>query len=81
MYRTAFTRGSADGNPLFNPFDLNLKNCSNTGVLFWGNRLLSLYEVGGPAPGQLGVTMRGGVRRRGGLLVGRAWNGSSLAGH
>ena len=45
VYRTAFTCGSADGNPLFNPFDFQLKNCANTGVLYWGGRLLALYEV------------------------------------
>jgi hypothetical protein len=45
VHRTAFTRGSADGNPLFNPFDFQLKNCANTGVLYWGGKLLALYEV------------------------------------
>jgi carotenoid cleavage dioxygenase-like enzyme len=45
MHRTAFTRGAADGGLLFNPFDMALKNVSNTGVLMWAGRLLSLYEV------------------------------------
>jgi all-trans-8'-apo-beta-carotenal 15,15'-oxygenase len=48
LFRTAFTRGAADGNPFFNPFDFNLKNCANTGVLNWGGRLLALYESGLP---------------------------------
>ncbi|KIY95659.1 lignostilbene-alpha,beta-dioxygenase [Monoraphidium neglectum] len=46
--RTAFTRGSVDGNPFFNPFDFNLKNCANTGVLAWAGKLLALYESGLP---------------------------------
>lgn len=48
LFRTAFTRGSANGSPFFNPFDLSLKNCSNTGVLAWAGRLFSLYESGLP---------------------------------
>ena len=35
LFRTAFSRGSADGSPLFNPFDLTMKNVANTGVLHW----------------------------------------------
>ena len=45
MHRTAFTRGAADGSLLFNPFDMQLKNVANTGVLHWANKLLALYEV------------------------------------
>lgn len=45
VHRTAFTRGAADGSLLFNPFDMQLKNVANTGVLHWGNKLLTLYEV------------------------------------
>lgn len=45
VHRTAFTRGAADGNPLFNPFDFTLKNVANTGVLAWGGKLYALYEV------------------------------------
>eukprot|EP00775_Hariotina_reticulata_P005364 gene5364-5599_t len=48
VYRTAFTRGSADGNPFFNPLDFKLKNVANTGVVCWGNKLLALYESGLP---------------------------------
>lgn len=46
VHRTAFTRGAADGSLLFNPFDMQMKNVANTGVLHWGNKLLALYEVG-----------------------------------
>jgi len=45
VHHTAFTRGAADGSLLFNPFDMQLKNVANTGVLHWGNKLLALYEV------------------------------------
>ena len=34
-----------DGGLLFNPLDMGMKNVSNTGVLMWAGRLLSLYEV------------------------------------
>lgn len=45
VHRTAFTRGAADGSVLFNPFDFQLKNVANTGVIHWGGKLLALYEV------------------------------------
>eukprot|EP00878_Enallax_costatus_P035826 GHUV01040057.1.p1 GENE.GHUV01040057.1~~GHUV01040057.1.p1 ORF type:complete len:367 (+),score=91.51 GHUV01040057.1:124-1101(+) len=48
VHRTAFTRGAADGGMLFNPFDFQLKNVANTGVLHWGGKLLALYESGLP---------------------------------
>ena len=48
MHRSAFTRGAADGSPFFNPFDLNMKNVANTGVLHWGGKLLALWENGLP---------------------------------
>lgn len=49
LYRNAFTRGSADGSPLFNPLDLSFKNVANTGVLYWAGRLWALWEVCGLA--------------------------------
>lgn len=45
IHRTAFTKGAADGSLLFNPFDMQMKNVANTGVIHWGNKLLALYEV------------------------------------
>ncbi len=45
LYRNAFTRGAADGSPLFNPFDLSFKNVANTSVLYWAKRLWALWEV------------------------------------
>lgn len=29
----------------FNPFDFQLKNVANTGVVHWAGKLLALYEV------------------------------------
>ena len=48
LFRTAFSRGSADGSPLFNPFDLTMKNVANTGVLHWcaGEGALGGFEGG-----------------------------------
>ncbi|GLC46483.1 hypothetical protein PLESTB_000331500 [Pleodorina starrii] len=48
LYRNSFTRGSADGSPWFNPFDLNFKNVANTGVLAWAGQLYALWEGGLP---------------------------------
>jgi len=46
--RTAFTRGTPGGGRWANPLDLlnldSLKNVSNTGLLQWQGKLLSLYE-------------------------------------
>jgi all-trans-8'-apo-beta-carotenal 15,15'-oxygenase len=57
--RTAFTRGAPQGG-FANPLELldfdRLKNVSNTGLLQWGGRLLSLYESHRPhelRPGDL----------------------------
>ena len=44
-YRNAFTSGSMDDNPFFNPFDINFKNVANTCVLHWGGKLYALWEV------------------------------------
>lgn len=62
MHRTAFTKGAADGSLLFNPFDMQMKNVANTGVLHWGNKLLALYEV----------------RIWGGSFMGLAWECSAV---
>lgn len=48
LHRNSFTRGSANGNPLFNPFDFKFKNVANTGVLCWGGQLFALWEAGLP---------------------------------
>jgi hypothetical protein len=69
VHRTAFTRGAADGNPLFNPFDFTLKNVANTGVLAWGGKLYALYEVGGGAYTSKGVARGGSSHQQGYRLV------------
>lgn len=45
IYRGAFSVGNPSGGWLFNPFDFAVKGVANTGVLYWGKRLLALYEV------------------------------------
>jgi hypothetical protein len=66
VHRTAFTRGAADGSLLFNPFDMQLKNVANTGVLHWGGKLLALYEVSRA----VGASVNDGGSRVQGLGVG-----------
>ena len=44
--RNAFTSGSMDDNPFFNPFDLAFKNVANTCVLSWAGKVYALWEVG-----------------------------------
>jgi all-trans-8'-apo-beta-carotenal 15,15'-oxygenase len=47
LYRGVFgTR--KPGGPLANAFDLKLKNIANTNVLYWGDRLLALWEAAEP---------------------------------
>ncbi|RQH45455.1 Apocarotenoid-15,15'-oxygenase [Okeania hirsuta] len=36
------------GGWLANIFDVNVKNCANTGILYWGDKLLALWEPGQP---------------------------------
>ncbi|KAI8475714.1 MAG: retinal pigment epithelial membrane protein-domain-containing protein, partial [Monoraphidium minutum] len=72
LYRSAFTKGSADGSPFFNPFELDLKNVANTGVLHWAGRLLALFENGLPYemdPRTLGTR---GETRLGGAVTTKA---------
>lgn len=44
LFRDPFTKGAADGNFFFNPFDLDFKSKANTGVVHWAGKLLALYE-------------------------------------
>eukprot|EP00879_Flechtneria_rotunda_P000885 GHRR01001012.1.p1 GENE.GHRR01001012.1~~GHRR01001012.1.p1 ORF type:complete len:699 (+),score=220.59 GHRR01001012.1:1081-3177(+) len=48
LYRSAFTKGSGNGSPFFNPFNMEMKNVANTGVLYWAGQLLALWESGLP---------------------------------
>jgi all-trans-8'-apo-beta-carotenal 15,15'-oxygenase len=36
------------GGPLFNAFDFKLKNIANTQVIYWGKKLLALWEAAAP---------------------------------
>ncbi len=46
LYRGAFSVGNPSGGLFFNPFDFTVKGIANTSVLYWGGKLLALYEVG-----------------------------------
>jgi all-trans-8'-apo-beta-carotenal 15,15'-oxygenase len=48
IYRSPFSKGSADGSLLFNPFDLRFKNVANTNVVHWNGKLFALWEAGKP---------------------------------
>lgn len=45
LYRGAFSVGNPSGGFFFNPFDFAVKGIANTSVLYWGGKLLALYEV------------------------------------
>eukprot|EP00890_Picochlorum_soloecismus_P003786 jgi/Picsp_1/4408/NSC_01914-R1_carotenoid oxygenase len=44
IYRGAFSVGNPAGGLFYNPFDLNVKQVANTGVLYWAHKVLALYE-------------------------------------
>ena len=47
LYRGVFGT-QKPGGPLANAFDLRLKNIANTNVLYWGDKLLALWEAAEP---------------------------------
>lgn len=47
LYRGVFGT-QRSGGPLFNLFDFNLKNIANTQVIYWGKKLLALWEAAAP---------------------------------
>lgn len=47
LYRGVFGTQRA-GGPLANAFDLKLKNIANTNILYWGDKLLALWEAAEP---------------------------------
>jgi all-trans-8'-apo-beta-carotenal 15,15'-oxygenase len=47
LYRSVFGT-QRSGGPLFNAFDLTLKNVANTNIISWGHRLFTLFEAGRP---------------------------------
>lgn len=44
LYRGAFSVGNPAGGFFFNPFDFSIKKVANTGILWWANRIMALYE-------------------------------------
>ncbi|KAG2441768.1 hypothetical protein HXX76_003381 [Chlamydomonas incerta] len=70
LFRNSFSRGSADGSPFFNPFDLTFKNVANTGVLAWGGQLYALWEAGLPYAMDPTSLATSGESRMGGALKG-----------
>ncbi|KAG2485817.1 hypothetical protein HYH03_015527 [Edaphochlamys debaryana] len=71
LYRNSFTRGSADGSPWFNPFDLAFKNVANTGVIRWADKLFALWEAGLPYALDPSSLETRGESRLGGALEGQ----------
>lgn len=47
LYRGVFGT-QKPGGPLANAFDLRLKNIANTNVIYWGGKLLALWEAAAP---------------------------------
>lgn len=47
LYRGVFGTQKS-GGPLANAFDLRLKNIANTNILYWGDKLLALWEAAEP---------------------------------
>ncbi|MEO0540254.1 MAG: carotenoid oxygenase family protein [Cyanobacteria bacterium P01_A01_bin.105] len=47
LYRGVFGT-QRPGGPFANAFDLQLKNIANTNILFWGDKLLALWEAAEP---------------------------------
>ncbi|GIL87069.1 hypothetical protein Vretifemale_15228 [Volvox reticuliferus] len=76
LFRNAFTRGAADGSPVFNPFDLSFKNVANTGVLLWAGKLYALWEGGLPH-----VMDPRSLETLGETRMGGALRGSTFGGH
>ena len=48
LYRGVFSVGNPTDSWFYNPLDIKPKNIANTGVVRWGDRLLALWEGGGP---------------------------------
>ncbi|KAK9906660.1 hypothetical protein WJX75_005713 [Coccomyxa subellipsoidea] len=56
LYRGAFSVGNPSGGFFFNPFDFAVKGIANTSVLYWGGKLLALYER--DLPYEMDATLR-----------------------
>ena len=48
LYKGAFAIGNPKGDSFYNPFDFDVKNVANTGVVDWAGELYALWEGGKP---------------------------------
>jgi len=48
IYKGAFAIGNPKGDSFYNPFDFDVKNVANTGVVNWGGETYALWEGGKP---------------------------------
>ena len=48
LYKGAFAIGNPKGDAFYNPFDFDVKNVANTGVVDWAGELYALWEGGKP---------------------------------
>ena len=48
LYKGAFAVGNPKGDSFYNPFDFDVKNVANTGVVNWAGELYALWEGGKP---------------------------------
>ena len=48
LYKGAFAIGNPKGDSFYNPFDFDVKNVANTGVVNWGGETYALWEGGKP---------------------------------
>lgn len=67
LYRGVFGT-QKPGGPLANAFDLKLKNIANTNILYWGDKLLALWEAAEPHALDPGTLETQGLEYLDGLL-------------
>ena len=78
LYRGVFGT-QKPGGFLSNAFDLNLKNIANTGVIYWGGKLLALWEAAEPhrldpaTLETLGIDYLDGVLKPGDAFAAHPW--------
>jgi len=48
LYKGAFAVGNPKGDSFYNPFDFNVKNVANTGIVEWNDKVYALWEGGKP---------------------------------
>ena len=78
LYRGVFGT-QKPGGFLNNAFDLNLKNIANTGVIYWGKKLLALWEAAEPhrldpaTLETLGIDYLDGVLKPGDAFAAHPW--------